>query len=192
MLKFVEEQNQLKGLLFIQQYLAQLTLCAWKLSCFSHVQLCETLWTIGHQSPRHKGFSRQEYWSEMPFPSPGNLLNTASEFASPMLQVNSWPLSHLGSSTWLIQIRSDQSLSHVRHFATSWKHRSPGSSVSGNFPSKNTGVVCHFLLQGIFLTQGSKLCLLHWTWILYCWATWEVPNHIVVIFLLVWGIFILF
>ena len=30
-----------------------------------------------------------------------------------------------------------------------------------NFPSKNTGVGCHFLLQGIFPTQGSKLCLLH-------------------------------
>ena len=33
------------------------------------------------------------------------------------------------------------------------------------FPSKNTGVGCHFLLQGIFLTQGSNprlLCLLHW------------------------------
>ena len=29
-----------------------------------------------------------------------------------------------------------------------------------DFPGKNTGVVCHFLLQGIFLTQGSNLCLL--------------------------------
>ena len=31
-----------------------------------------------------------------------------------------------------------------------------------NFPGKNTGVGCPFLLQGIFLTQGSNLCLLHW------------------------------
>ena len=31
-----------------------------------------------------------------------------------------------------------------------------------DFPGKNTGVGCHFLLQGIFLTQGSKLHLLHW------------------------------
>ena len=30
-----------------------------------------------------------------------------------------------------------------------------------NFPDKNTGVACHFLLQGIFLTQESNLCLLH-------------------------------
>ena len=44
----------------------------------------------------------------------------------------------------------------------------PSSSVLEflwNFPGKNTGVGCHFLLQGIFLTQGSNpslLCLLHW------------------------------
>ena len=40
-----------------------------------------------------------------------------------------------------------------------------------NFPSKNTGVGCHALLQGIFLTQESNpclLCLLHCRWILYC------------------------
>ena len=41
----------------------------------------------------------------------------------------------------------------------------PGSSVGGIFPGKNTGVGCHFLLQGIFPTQGLNphlLCLLHW------------------------------
>ena len=38
----------------------------------------------------------------------------------------------------------------------------PGSSVHGIFPVKNIGVGCHFLLQGIFPTQGSKLHLLHW------------------------------
>ena len=31
-----------------------------------------------------------------------------------------------------------------------------------DFPGKNTEVSCHFLLQGVFLTQGSNLCLLHW------------------------------
>ena len=37
----------------------------------------------------------------------------------------------------------------------------PGSSVHGDSPGKNTGVGCHFLLQGIFFTQGSNLGLLH-------------------------------
>ena len=42
---------------------------------------------------------------------------------------------------------------------------SPGSSILGDSPDKNTGVGCHALLQGIFPTQGSNphlLCLLHW------------------------------
>ena len=49
---------------------------------------------------------------------------------------------------------------------------------SWNFPGKNTGAHCHFLLQGIFLTQGSNsglLHLLHWQGILYPYATWETP-----------------
>ena len=40
-------------------------------------------------------------------------------------------------------------------------------------PGKNTGVGCHFLLQGIFQTQGSNLRLLCRRWVLYHWATWE-------------------
>ena len=41
------------------------------LSRFSCVRLCATLWTEAHQAPLSKGFSRQEYWSGLPFPYPG-------------------------------------------------------------------------------------------------------------------------
>ena len=41
----------------------------------------------------------------------------------------------------------------------------PGSSVHGNSLGKNTGVGCHFLLQGIFLAQGLNPCLLHCRWL---------------------------
>ena len=41
----------------------------------SHVQLFPTLWTVASQAPLSMGFSRQEYWSALPFPSPGNPLN---------------------------------------------------------------------------------------------------------------------
>ena len=44
----------------------------------------------------------------------------------------------------------------------------PDSSVLGIFPGKNTGVGSHFLLQGIFLTQGLNLGLLPGRQILYC------------------------
>ena len=47
-----------------------------------------------------------------------------------------------------------KSLSRVRLFAIPMDCSLPGSSVHGNFPGKSTGVGCHFLLQGIFPTQG--------------------------------------
>ena len=40
------------------------------LSRFSHVRLCATPWTAAHQAPPALGFSRQEHWSGLPFPSP--------------------------------------------------------------------------------------------------------------------------
>ena len=43
-------------------------------------------------------------------------------------------------------------------------------------PGSSTGVDCHFLLQGIFLTQGSNPGLRHCRWILYHWATWEAQR----------------
>ena len=46
-----------------------------------------------------------------------------------------------------------KSLSHVRLFVTPWTVALPGSSVF-EISGKNTGVGCHFLLQGIFLTQS--------------------------------------
>ena len=59
------------------------------LSCFSRVRICVTPWTIAHQAPLSMGFSRQEYWSELPFPSQGDLLDPGVERKSPVLQVDS-------------------------------------------------------------------------------------------------------
>ena len=42
------------------------------LSLFSHAQLFVTLWTLAHHSLLSMGYSRQEYWSGLPFPSPGD------------------------------------------------------------------------------------------------------------------------
>ena len=44
-----------------------------KVKLLSRVWLFVTLWTVAHQSPLSMGFSRQEYWSGLPFPSPGDL-----------------------------------------------------------------------------------------------------------------------
>ena len=54
-------------------------------------QLCPTLWTIAHQTPLSVGFSRQEYWSGLPCPSPGDLPYPGIEPRSPELQADSLP-----------------------------------------------------------------------------------------------------
>ena len=54
-------------------------------------------WTVAHQTPLSMGFPRHEYWSALPFPSPGDLPDPGTEPISPQLQVNSLPLSLLGS-----------------------------------------------------------------------------------------------
>ena len=54
-------------------------------------QLCPTLcdpWTVAYQVPPSMGFSRQEYWSGLPFPSPGDLPNPGIEPRSPEFQAD--------------------------------------------------------------------------------------------------------
>ena len=67
------------------------------LSCLSHVQLCAALWTVLCQAPLCMGFSRQEYWSGLPFSSSGDLPEPRIESGSLALQMESLPLSHQGS-----------------------------------------------------------------------------------------------
>ena len=72
--------------------------CACVLSHFSRVWLFGTPWTVAHQAPLSMGFSRQEHWSGLPCPSPGDLPNIGIEPASPALAGgNSLPLNHQGS-----------------------------------------------------------------------------------------------
>ena len=59
-----------------------------KVKSLSHVQLFATPWTVAYQAPLSIGFSRQEYWSGLPFPSPGDLPNPGIEPESPTLQVD--------------------------------------------------------------------------------------------------------
>ena len=57
----------------------------------SQVQLFATPWTVACQTPLSMGFPRQECWSRLPFPSPGNLPDPEIEPQSPWLQADSLP-----------------------------------------------------------------------------------------------------
>ena len=62
-----------------------------KVKSLSRVQLFETPWTVAYQAPPSMEFSRQEYWSGLPFPSPEHLPNPGAEPRSPALQADALP-----------------------------------------------------------------------------------------------------
>ena len=83
----------------------------------SHVQLFVTPWTVVCQAPLSTGLPRQEYWSELPFPPPGDLPDPwikPMSLASPLMGGFFTP-----SATYSVSV-SVQSLSHVRLFVTPW------------------------------------------------------------------------
>ena len=100
---------------------------------------------MAYQAPPSMGFSRQEYWSGVPLPSPlrrpSSFLSFSSEFMSVL------------------------SLSMLQWCPILCVAHQSGFSAHGDSPGKNTGEGSHTLLQGIYIIQGSNpclLCLLHW------------------------------
>ena len=67
----------------------------------NHVFLFAALWTAACQAPLSMEFSRQEYWSEFPFPSPGDLPDTGTESRSPVLQADSLPTESPGNPSFV-------------------------------------------------------------------------------------------
>ena len=62
-----------------------------KVKSLSHARLFVTPWTVAHQPPPSMEFSRQEYWSGLPFPSPGDLPDLGIEPGSPTLWADALP-----------------------------------------------------------------------------------------------------
>ena len=87
-------------------------------------QSCVTLYNpmdyIAYQAPPSMEFSRQEYCSGLPFPSPGDLPDPGIEFVSSELQVNSLPLSYQGSHICIVLGMYDLTLFFAFLMATLW------------------------------------------------------------------------
>ena len=62
-----------------------------KVKSLSRVRFFAAPWTIAHQTPPSMEFSRQEYWSGLPFPSPGDLPDPGIEPGSPAMQADALP-----------------------------------------------------------------------------------------------------
>ena len=102
------------------------------LSHFSRVRLCVTPWTAAYQAPWSLGFSRQEHWSGLPFPSP-------------MKESEKWK--------WSRSVMSDPQRPHG--LAPPWPHGQQPTRLlhPWDFPGKSTGVGCHCLLREIKLVN---------------------------------------
>ena len=67
-----------------------------KVKSFSRVRLFVTPWTVAYQAPQSMEFSRQEYWSGLPFPSPQDLPDLGIKPRSPTLRADTLPSEPLG------------------------------------------------------------------------------------------------
>ena len=76
-----------------------------KVKSLSRVRLFVTPWTVAHQAPPSMGFSRQEYWSGLPFPSPGDLPDPGIKPRSPTFQADALTSEPPGNLHRTIQFR---------------------------------------------------------------------------------------
>ena len=79
------------GVYYITYYIMKV-----KVKSLSRVRLFVTPWTVTYQGPWSRGFSRQKYWSGLPFPSPGDLPKPGIEPGSPALQTDALLSEPLG------------------------------------------------------------------------------------------------
>ena len=91
------------------------------LSC---VRLFATPWTVAHQAPPSMGFSRQEYWSGLPFPSPGDLPDPGIEPRSSTLRADALTSEPPGKPYGLLNPLSASNLASWRAKGVLHKHQS--------------------------------------------------------------------
>ena len=114
-----------------QMFDSQISACM--LSCFSRVQLFVTPWTVACQAPLSMRFSRQECWSGLPFPSPGDLSDPGIKPASRMSPALAGGF-FTTSATWEVLVLTSSSIK-----CHSLRGRGPHS----------TGLICRSVLDSI-------------------------------------------
>ena len=107
-----------------------------------------TPWTVAHQASLSMEFSKQEYWSGLPFLFPGDLPNPGMEAGSPELQGDSLPSEPPGKTSLYLGQKKERKnvklLSRVQLFMTSWTAAGQVPPSMG-FLKQYSGIGCHFL-----------------------------------------------
>ena len=120
----------------------------------SCLTLCDPMDSGLHQAPLSMGFSRQEYWSGLPFPSPGNLPDPGIEPRSPTLEADALPSEPPGKSKIGIKIQlSDNQLSNPSlHYCLGCSFK----SLDNRDNSVHTLKEQHISIQLNILTMSSN------------------------------------
>ena len=113
----------LKFILFVSVFLEEVLLFSCSVMSGSFV----TPWIVACQAPKSMGFSRQEYWSGLPFPSPGNFPNAVTEPESKTLAGNRLPLSPLFNEALYHWLSGEESMGLIPVSG-----RSPGEGNGGS------------------------------------------------------------
>ena len=110
----------------------------------SRVQLFVTPWTVACQAPPSMEFSRQEYWSGLPFPSPGDLPNPGIEPVSPTLHANTLPSEPSGKP------KGSETLGQLRRSMVEGKNKTGGGSVTTSVFKSSVELFQRIHLPGLF------------------------------------------
>ena len=121
------------------------------LSCFSHVQAFTTPWTVAPQAPLSKRFSRQEYWSGLPFPSSGDFLTQGSKPYACISCIGRWIFHH--STTWEAVFKCYTLL--CRFETSSHKLGFPDGSAVQNLPANAGDARDPGLIPGLGRSPGE-------------------------------------
>ena len=134
----------------------------------SRVRLFATPWTVAHQAPPSMGFSRQEYRSGLPFPSPGDLPDPGIEPWSPAFQADTLTSEPRGknhsvmsdsATPWIVAYQSPQSMEFSRQeYWSGLPFPSPGDLPNPGIEPGSPAFQADALTSE---PQGSTRCLLH-------------------------------
>ena len=125
-----------------------------------------TPWTVVHQDPLSTGLSRQEQWSGLPFPSPGDLLDPGIEPMSPALQADSFP-TELGEKPYIkwISARRIKFICHSVIFTYSHVIYATYIYVTHKEIHMYTNLIAFKVLLLLLLSRFSRVWLCVTLWI---------------------------
>ena len=160
-------------------------MCVLVLSHFSHVWLCVTPWTAAHQAPLSMGFSRQEYWSGLPCPPPGDFPHPGIK---PMSLINPALAGRFFAThdTWeSLCISSHHSLKDMQVAAVILTWKSDSCSPRNDMAFTEGLVMVYYGLPELIIAISQMLLIFNrdfssngilvvswYTWIWWCLCIW--------------------